>query len=250
LIESHQDSGFVDPLDIATIFAGWYHRREFFSGDFDSAGPLDAALFHILVGNRFSLHCRVMSALTHEITELLLSWSNGDKTALEELTPLVYPELRRLARHYMQRERSAHTLQTSALINEAYLRIVDQQKVEWHDRAHFFAVAAQVMRHILIDYARRHTRAKRGAGVTHVPLTETATVTRERAAEFVALDDALNRLAQIDPRKSQIIELKFFGGLTMEEIAEVLKLSTITIKREWRSARAWLHLELTGNPVL
>jgi RNA polymerase sigma-70 factor (ECF subfamily) len=217
--------------------------------DFVGEKPLHAELFNIQAVNLFSQHCQVMAALTHEITELLLSWSNGDKTALEELTPLVYPELHRLAKRYMQRERSAHTLQTSALINEAYLRIVDQEKVEWHDRAHFFSVAAQVMRHILIDYARSHTRAKRGAGATHVPLTETATVTRERAAEFVALDDALNRLARIDSRKSQIVELKFFGGLTMDEIAEVMKLSTITIKREWRSARAWLHLEIAGNPI-
>jgi RNA polymerase sigma-70 factor (ECF subfamily) len=185
-----------------------------------------------------------MSAFHQEITQLLLSWSKGDKTALDQLVPLVYPELRRLARRYMRRENSAHTLQTSALINEAYLRIVDQQDVEWQDRAHFFAVAAQVMRHILIDHARSHRYGKRGAGAEHVPLDDVAVVSPERAADLVALDDALTRLAAIDERKSQIVEMRFFGGLTVEEIAAVMKLSPITIKREWRSAKAWLHLEI------
>ena len=188
-----------------------------------------------------------MAAIPQEITQLLLSWSKGDKAALDQLVPLVYPELRRLAQRYMRRENSAHTLQTSALINEAYLRIVDQQEVEWQDRAHFFAVAAQVMRHILIDHARRHRYAKRGAGARHVPLDETAIISQERATEFLALDDALTRLATIDARKSQIVELRFFGGLTVEEIAEVMKLSPITIKREWRSAKAWLHSEIAGS---
>ena len=188
-----------------------------------------------------------MAAIPQEITQLLLSWSKGDKAALDQLVPLVYPELRRLAQRYMRRENSAHTLQTSALINEAYLRIVDQQEVEWQDRAHFFAVAAQVMRHILIDHARRHRYAKRGAGARHVPLDETAIISQERATEFLALDDALTRLAAIDARKSQIVELRFFGGLTVEEIAEVMKLSPITIKREWRSAKAWLHSEIAGS---
>ena len=186
-----------------------------------------------------------MAAIPQEITQLLLSWSKGDKAALDQLIALVYPELRRLAQRYMRREHSAHTLQTSALINEAYLRLVDQQGVEWQDRAHFFAVAAQVMRHILIDHARSSHYAKRGAGARHVPLDETAVISAERAAEFVALDDALTRLASIDSRKSQIVELRFFGGLTVDEIAEVMKLSQITIKREWRSAKAWLHLEIT-----
>ncbi len=186
-----------------------------------------------------------MAAIPQEITQLLLSWSKGDEAALDRLIPLVYPELRRLARRYMRRENSPHTLQTSALINEAYLRIVDQQDVEWQDRAHFFAVAAQVMRRILIDHARSHHYAKRGAGTRHVPLDETAVISQERAAEFVALDEALTRLATVDPRKSQMVELRFFGGLTVEEIAEVMKLSPITIKREWRSAKAWLHSEIT-----
>ena len=188
-----------------------------------------------------------MAAIPQEITQLLLGWSRGDKAALDQLVPLVYPELRRLAQRYMRRENSAHTLQTSALINEAYLRIVDQQEVAWQDRAHFFAVAAQVMRHILIDHARRHRYAKRGAGARHVPLDETAIISQERATEFLALDDALTRLATIDARKSQIVELRFFGGLTVEEIAEVMKLSPITIKREWRSAKAWLHSEIAGS---
>jgi len=188
-----------------------------------------------------------MAAIPQEITQLLLSWSKGDKTALDQLVPLVYPELRRLAQRYMRRENSLHTLQTSALINEAYLRIVDQQEVQWQDRAHFFAVAAQVMRHILIDHARRHHYAKRGAGARRVPLDETAVISRERAAEFVALDDALTSLAAVDARKSKIVELRFFGGLTVEEISEVMKLSPITIKREWRSAKAWLHLEISKS---
>lgn len=183
--------------------------------------------------------------MPEEITQLLLSWSGGDEAALDQLIPLVYPELRRMARVYMGRESATHTLQTSALINEAYLRLVDQHKVEWQNRAHFFAVAAQVMRHILIDHARSHRYLKRGAGAQHMPLDEVAVVAQERATEFVALDDALKKLAQVDERKSQIVELRFFAGLTGEEIAELMKLSPITIKREWRSAKAWLHLEIT-----
>ena len=147
----------------------------------------------------------------------------------------------------MRRENAEHTLQTSALINEAYMRLVDQQPVEWRDRGHFFAVAAQVMRHILIDHARRYTYAKRGAGAKHVPLDEAGILKQERAAEFVALDNALSCLADLDPRKSRIVELRFFGGLTVEETAEVMKLSPITIKREWRAARAWLYREISGD---
>lgn len=187
-----------------------------------------------------------MAAIPQEITQLLLSWSNGDQAALEQLIPLVYPELRRMAQRYMRREKPAHTLQTSALINEAYLRIVDQQEVEWKDRAHFFALSARVMRHILIDHARSHQYSKRRAGALHIPLDEVAAFSQERAAEFVALDDALVGLAAIDERKSRIVELRFFGGLTVDEIAEVMNLSPITIKREWRSAKAWLHLEISG----
>ena len=186
-----------------------------------------------------------MGAFPQEITQLLRQWSEGDKGALDLLIKLVQPELRRLARQYMRRENPAHTLQTSALINEAYLRLVDQRDSTWSNREHFFAIASQVMRHILIDHARRHRFAKRGAGATHVPLDETAVVSVERAKEFVALDEALTRLAGFDTRKSQIVELNFFGGLTVEEIAEVMKLSPITIKREWRAAKAWLQLEMS-----
>lgn len=191
-----------------------------------------------------------MAANPREITELLVSWSNGSPTAFEDLVTLIYPELRRLARRHMRQEDPAHTLQTSALINEAYLRLVNQRDVAWQDRAHFFAVAAQVMRRILIDHARRHQAAKRGAGAQLVTLGEMEAVSRERAAEFVALDEALVKLAEIDERKSRIVELRFFGGLTAQEAADVLKLSPITIKREWRSARAWLQRELSGSDCL
>lgn len=185
-----------------------------------------------------------MSAAPEEITQLLVSWSKGDEAALDQLIPLVYPQLRKLARTYMARQSPEHTLQTSALLNEAYLRLVDQQAVEWHDRAHFFAAAAQMMRHILIDHARSHHYAKRGAGAQHVPLDSVVIAGQQRASELVALDEALTRLAKLDERKSKIVELRFFGGLTVEETAEVLKLSPITIKREWRSAKAWLQSEI------
>ncbi len=185
-----------------------------------------------------------MTGFPQEITQLLLSWSKGEKAALDQLIPLVYPELRRLARRHMGRENSQHTLQTSALINEAYLRLVDQQAVQWQDRGHFFAVAAQVMRHILIDHARRYRSSKRGAGALHVVLDDVTVANQGRAAEFIALDDALTILAKIDERKSQMIELRFFGGLTIEETAEVMKLSPITLRREWRAAKAWLLREI------
>ena len=188
-----------------------------------------------------------MAVIPQEITNLLIKWSEGDAAALDELVGLIYPDLRRIARRHMGRENGEHTLQTSALINEAYLRLVDQHAVEWKDRAHFFAVSAQVMRHILIDHARRNRAGKRGAGAAHIALDDGAAVIQERAAEFVALDAALERLAYIDTRKSRIVELRFFGGLTVEETAEVMKLSPITIKREWRSARAWLHREIRGD---
>jgi RNA polymerase sigma factor (TIGR02999 family) len=160
--------------------------------------------------------------------------------------PLVYEELHRLARHYMRLERAGHTLQTTALINEAYLRLVDQRSVRWQNRAHFFAIAAQLMRRILVDYARSHARAKRGGDVLKVPLDGAALVSRERAAEIVSLDDALKRLAAIDPRKSQVVELRFFGGLSTEEAVEVLEVSPRTVEREWRLAKAWLRREI-GN---
>ena len=187
-----------------------------------------------------------MPAFPQEITQLLLTWSKGDESALDQLIPLVYPELRRMARAYMGRENSEHTLQTSALINEAYLRLVNQQQVEWQDRAHFFAVAAQIMRHILVDHARKYRRDKRGGGTEHVPLDDIAVACDERATELMALDDALNRLAALDARKSQIVELRFFGGLTVDETAEVMKLAPITIMREWRAAKAWLGREVSA----
>lgn len=188
-----------------------------------------------------------MTASPNEVTQLLVSWSNGNKDALDRLLPLVYAELRRLARRYMGRESPGHTLQTSALINEAYLKLVDQRNVQWQNRAHFFAVAAQVMRHILIDHARSRHYAKRGAGARRISLDDTAVLSDERAAELVALDDALTALADLDPRKSRIIELRFFGGLSIEETAEIMQVSPVTVTREWRAARAWLRREMSSG---
>jgi RNA polymerase sigma-70 factor (ECF subfamily) len=190
-----------------------------------------------------------MPVLPGEVTQLLISWNNGDQEALDQLIPLVETELRRLARRFMRRERDDHTLQTSALINEAYVRLVGQQDARWKDRAHFFAVAAQVMRHILIDHARSYQYAKRGGGAQKVALEEVADLSEQRAAELVALDDALIDLAEIDPRKSQIVELRFFGGLSIEETAEVLSTSPATVTREWRAARAWLHRTIGGESI-
>src|SRR3982751_602703 len=165
-----------------------------------------------------------MTTLSRQsLTELLHEWQRGDREALDKLTPLVYDELRRIAHRYVRREREGHTLETTALVNEAYLRLVGQQKIEWQNRSHFFAVAAQVMRHILIDHARKHRYAKRGGGALKVPLDEAMAVTDKRARELVALDDALKALAALDPRKAEIVELRFFGGLSIAETAEVLK---------------------------
>jgi RNA polymerase sigma-70 factor, ECF subfamily len=185
-----------------------------------------------------------MPGLPQVVTRLLIDWSKGDKAALDQLIPLVNAELRRLARHHMSRENPGHTLQTSALINEAYIRLIEQQNPSWQNREHFYAVAAQVMRHILIDHARSHLYTKRGGGANKVPLDETAALNDQRAAELVALDDALNTLAALDPRKSRIIELRFFAGLTIEETAGAMKVSPVTITREWRSAKAWLRREM------
>ena len=182
-----------------------------------------------------------------EITQLLVAWSNGDQAALERLTPLVHDELRRLARRYMGRERPGHTLQTSALVNEAYLRLIDWKNVQWQNRAHFFAVSAQLMRRILVDFARSQHYAKRGGGTRLLPLEEAAEVSRERGADLVALDEALTALAQLSPRQSDVVELRFFGGLSIEEIAEVLKVSPATVRRDWSLARAWLHRAVTSN---
>ena len=184
---------------------------------------------------------------THEVTQLLLDWSNVDKTALDKLMPLIYDELRRLAHRYMSRERAGHTMQTTALVNEAYVRLVNRQNVHWQDRAHFFAIAAELMRTILVDHARSHATAKRGGGARKFSLDEALVVSQERATEVVALDEALKALALIDPKQSRIVELRFFGGLTIEETAEVLALSTATIKREWNTAKAWLYHELSKS---
>ena len=183
----------------------------------------------------------------HEITQLLAAWREGNQTALDELYPLVYDELHRLARRYMSRERKGHTLQTTALINEAYVRLVDQRNVQWANRSHFFAISAQIMRRILIDHARRHAYAKRGGGARQVSLDETATVINDDLAEFLRLDEALKSLAELDPRRSQVVELKYFGGLNNDEIAGVLKISKNTVIRDWNMARAWLYGQLTGS---
>jgi RNA polymerase sigma factor (TIGR02999 family) len=185
-----------------------------------------------------------------EITALLKAWGSGDAAALDQLTPLVYDELRRLARRYMRNERAGNTLQTTALVNEAYLRMVDAKRVAWQDRVHFFAVSAQMMRRILVDAARARGSAKRGGQVKRVNhssafnLDELPDVSTNRDRELVAIDDALNTLAEMDPRKARVIELRFFGGLSVEETAEVLKISPQSVMRDWKLAKAWLTREL------
>lgn len=181
-----------------------------------------------------------------DVSTLLRAWSDGDQAALENLTPIVYEELRRLARYYMGRERSGHSLQATALVNEAYLKLVDCKRMRWENRAHFFAVSAQLMRRILVDHARRHNQ-KRGAGVQHVELEDSAIVGATRDEDLVALDEAMHALAQIDPRKAQVVELRFFGGLSVEESAEVLKVSPVTVMRDWSTARAWLYREINSG---
>ena len=180
----------------------------------------------------------------HEITQLLAQWREGNQSALDELYPLVYDELHRLARRYMSRERKGHTLQTTALINEAYVRLVDQKNVPWANRSHFFAISAQIMRRILIDHARRHAYAKRGGGAQQVSLDEAAAVTSGIGSEMIRLDEALKMLAEMDPRRSQVVELRYFGGLNNEEIAGVLHVSENTVTRDWNMARAWLYQQL------
>lgn len=182
---------------------------------------------------------------TREVTELLQKWSGGDADALEQLTPLIYAELHRIARSYMRRERDGHTLQTSALVNEAYVRLIDWKTARWENRAHFFGVSAQLMRRILVDFARSRPKVKDNE-VRHVSLEEAFTVTAEKDADLVALDEALNELAQFDERKAKIVELKFFGGLSVDETAEVLKISGVTVMREWSKAKAWLYRELNN----
>jgi RNA polymerase sigma factor (TIGR02999 family) len=182
-----------------------------------------------------------------QITQMLVDWGNGDQAALEKLTPLVYDELHRLARRYMGRERPGHTLQTSALVNEAYIRLIDWKDIQWQNRAHFFAVSAQLMRRILVDFARSRNYAKRGGAARNVSLDEAMVVSREKGADLVALDDALDSLARLNERQSRVVELRFFGGLELDEIAEVIKVSVGTVRRDWSLARAWLHRELSRS---
>ena len=182
-----------------------------------------------------------MTPAPKEMSQLLRDWSNGDQTALDKVMPVVYQELHRLAHHYMRKERVGHTLQTTALVNEAYMRLANYKKMRWQSRTHFFAVAAQVMRRILVENARSKNFAKRGGGVEKISLDETAIVSQGRSAEVIAVDDALTELESWDPRKGRIVELRFFGGLSIDETAEVLKVSATTVQREWRSAKAWLY---------
>jgi len=185
-------------------------------------------------------------ATSGQATELLRAWRDGDRSALDRLMPIVHQELCRLARRYLMRERDGHSLQTTALVNEAYMRLVDYTRMEWQGRAHFFAVSAQLMRRILVEHARRHN-VKRGGGVQHVSLEQAAVVSASRAKELIELDEALQELARIDPRKVQVVELRFFGGLSVEETAEALHISSVTVMRDWTSAKAWLYREITGG---
>lgn len=188
-----------------------------------------------------------MTPSQQDVTKLLIAWGNGDQNARDELMPLVYDELHRLAHQYMARERQSHTLQTSGLVNEAFLRLVDQRDVHWQNRAHFFGIAARMMRRILVDYARNRRYAKRGGSARQVSLDEALIVSEERTAEVVALDEALERLSEVDLRKSQIVELRFFSGLSIEESAEILNVSTGTVMRDWTLAKAWLRREMTDG---
>lgn len=179
------------------------------------------------------------------ITQLLIRWSDGDKDALDELAPQVYSELRRLAKHYLRQERPDHTLQASDLVHEAYLRLVKEEEIDWQNRAHFFGIAAVRMRHILVEHARSRQAAKRGGGEYRLSLSEATELAEVRDINLLALDDALRRLEELDPQKTRIVELRYFGGMTIEETAEVLKLSPATIKRDWSMARAWLRSEIS-----
>ena len=188
----------------------------------------------------------VVTPSSGEVSKLLRAWTDGDRGALDRLTPMVYDELHRLAQRYMKRERPGHSLQTTALVNEAYMRLVDYKRMQWQNRAHFFAVSAQLMRRILVEHARRHN-LKRGGRVQHVSLEEAAVVGGDEDVDLLAIDDAMNGLARIDPRKVQVVEMRFFGGLSVEETAEVLKVSPVTVMRDWSTAKAWLYRELTSG---
>jgi RNA polymerase sigma-70 factor (ECF subfamily) len=204
------------------------------------------------------LESRTMTTLTDslrgdDLTGLLIEWREGDSAALDKLTPLVYDEIRRIAHRYVQRERVGHTLQTTALVNEAYLRLAGQQQINWQNRAHFFAVTAQVMRHILIDYARRRHYVKHGGEAQRVAFAEALAteeavmMSKSRAAELLALDEALDELAKLDPRKSRVVELRYFGGLSLDEAAAVLEVSPMTVRRDWRAAKAWLYKRVMSD---
>ena len=183
-------------------------------------------------------------AAAGEVSELLAAWSAGDESARDSLMPLVYDELRRIAHKYMVREHPGHTLQTTAIVNEAYLRLIDAAEIEWKDRAHFFAVAANLMRRVLVEFARAHGRKKRGGDVRKVEIDEALLALPQQSTDLVALDDALNALAAMDKRKATVVELRFFGGLSLEETAEVLGVSSDTVRRDWRLARVWLYREM------
>ncbi len=187
-----------------------------------------------------------MAQTSQNVTQLLIGWSNGDREALDALLPVVYEELRKQAANYLRRERVGHTLQTTALIHEAYLKLVDQKNVHWQNRAHFFGIAAQLMRRILVDHARTKKRAKRGGSNIRVSFNEANVLAPSQNLDIVALDEALERLSEIDEQQSRIVELRFFSGLTVEETAEVLAISPATVKRDWSMAKAWLHREISS----
>ena len=184
---------------------------------------------------------------SENVTGLLIDWRNGDRTAYERLVPMVYAELHKLAHHYMSRERADHTLQTTALVNEAYVRLVDQKRTNWQNRAQFFGICAELMRRILVDYARQHQYQKRGGGAQRVTLDETAQVTEEKTTDLVTLDEALESLATFDPRKARVVELRFFGGLNVDETAEVMGIHANTVIRDWSAARSWLYKAVTSE---
>jgi RNA polymerase sigma factor (TIGR02999 family) len=226
------------PPEVAKSFPIGYNRGQL-GGDCDpqrSGSP------------QHTVRKTALTTSSEEITQLLVEWADGDRVALDKLMPLVYGELRQIAKRYIRRQSPGHTLQTTALIHEAFLKLVNQSEKQWQNRAHFFGVAAQAMRTILVDYARSRQYAKRGGDMPKVALDEAATVSEERAAELVALDDALQLLAQIDQRKSRVVEMRYFGGLSVEETAEVLKVSANTVMRDWRLAKTWLRRELSGGP--
>ncbi|HKR59861.1 MAG TPA: sigma-70 family RNA polymerase sigma factor [Pyrinomonadaceae bacterium] len=188
-----------------------------------------------------------MTPPTSNLTQLLMDWQQGDRTALDKLTPLIYDELRRIAHRYVRNERTGNTLQTTELVHEAYARLLEKKNVGWQNRSHFFGATAQVMRHILIDHARRRQFAKHGAGARAVSLETTTLMTQQRAAELVALDEALESLKKIDQRKSSVVELRYFGGLSLEETAEILQVSVMTVRRDWRAAKAWLYRAVSSH---